>query len=447
MKKRLLVIGGLLMSVLLLGFAVVLRLVHSLDTPEIQRAILERVSAAAGAQVRARQVDVALLHGITLRGVTVANPRPFPGNLLSADAFVLRYRLWPLLSGRLELARLSLDRPVVTLSMDSRGVFNYERLGGSSAGFRPGSGGATSVPIELVLSKLSVTGARIVVRDARAPFVTLGNAGLDSSFVVQGDELEGKGSLSADVVSLADALFVRRLTAPLLVSKGTLAASPIRARVADGALSGEARVRFAAGLHFVADLKLRQAQLGKLLEEAKAAQSASGRLSAEATVEGNASVTSLKGHGKLQVDDCRVSRAPLLSVLATLLRVPELEHPEFRECRAEFTLGNGRATVPVLSLKGSSIQLAGHGVTRLDSMAVDYDLTLALGRTLLDRIPVRELRAAFTDRGDGFATVAFKVTGTAAAPRTDLAARVGKAAAAEAAGSALERLLGHKKIF
>jgi len=74
-------------------------------------------------------------------------------------------------------------------------------------------------------------------------------------------------------------------------------------------------------------------------------------------------------------------------------------------------------------------------------------LTLALGQKLLDRIPVRELRAAFRDRGDGFGVLDFKVTGTTAAPRTDLTARLGKAAAGEAAESGLQKLLGRKKIF
>ncbi len=446
MKKSLLLIAGLLAVVLVLGVAGVVWVVGSMDTPEVQRAILERVSVASGARVRAQRVDVALLRGVTLRGVTVANPPPFSGNLLSADAFILRYRLWPLLSGRLELSRLSLEKPVLTLAMDSRGAFNYERLGGP-AGPARAPGTPTAVPIALVLSRLRVAGARIVVRDARAPFVTIDNAGLESSFVVNGGQIEGKGRLSAAVLSLTDALFIRQLDAPFMVSKGTLALSPMRARLAGGALSGEARVHLSDGLRLAADLKLRNAELRKLLEEAKAAQSATGRLSAEARVEGGVGLASLKGRGEIHVDDCKVTHAPLMSLLAGLLRIPELEHPEFQECRLEFTLGSSRATVPVVRLKGSSVELAGHGVTRLDSLAIDYDMTLALSRNLLGRIPVRELRGAFVDRGDGFGTVAFKVTGTASAPRTDLAARIGRAAATEAAGSALERLLGHRKLF
>jgi hypothetical protein len=58
---------------------------------------------------------------------------------------------------------------------------------------------------------------------------------------------------------------------------------------------------------------------------------------------------------------------------------------------------------------------------------------------------VKELKAAFKERGDGFSAVDFKVTGTSAAPKTDLASRVGKAAATEAAVSGLKKIFGKKK--
>ena len=50
-----------------------------------------------------------------------------------------------------------------------------------------------------------------------------------------------------------------------------------------------------------------------------------------------------------------------------------------------------------------------------------------------------------TTRADGFGTIAFKVTGTTAAPKTDLASRFGKAVAVEAAKEGLGRLFGRKK--
>ncbi len=76
---------------------------------------------------------------------------------------------------------------------------------------------------------------------------------------------------------------------------------------------------------------------------------------------------------------------------------------------------------------------------------MDYDLTLALSPGLLAKVPGGTTRAAFKMRPDGFGTIAFKVTGTTAAPKTDLATQFGKAVAIEAAKEGARALFGRKK--
>ena len=98
-------------------------------------------------------------------------------------------------------------------------------------------------------------------------------------------------------------------------------------------------------------------------------------------------------------------------------------------------------------MKGDAIQITGRGRTNIATSAISYDLNLALADALLDKMPAREMRAAFKDRGDGFGATDFKVWGTTLAPQNDLASRVGKAAATEAAKKGIERLLGGKKLF
>ena len=86
----------------------------------------------------------------------MANPAPFPGDLMTADAFVLRYRLRPLLAGQLEVERLALEKPALNVLMDAKGGFNYEKLGGgASAG---GQKGGDAAPGDLVRVRLSVAG-------------------------------------------------------------------------------------------------------------------------------------------------------------------------------------------------------------------------------------------------------------------------------------------------
>jgi hypothetical protein len=437
-STRFLVIAASALTLLALMAAYVASILGSLDTPEFQQALLERASAAVGARIQARKVEVKL-RGVTLEGVTIANPSPFSGDLAAAEAVVLRYRLLPLLRGRLEFGRLALERPVIDLAMDARGAFNYERLGRTRPA--PAAGSAALAPVELVVSKLSVEDARIVVRDHRAALMKVDGADLDSSVRLAHTSSEGKGELRVAAFDLAGTLFVRRVSAPLTASGGVLTLAPVRATLAGGTLGGDVKVNLQKGLRWTAHLVVEQAQLRTLLEEARAAQRMSGTVAGDATLEGSGGLATLKGKGQVQVRDCQVAHAPLLGVIATALRVPELARPDLDECRATFTLGDGRLVNPSLSFKGASVQLTGRGVTSLGSLAIDYDMTLALSEALARRIPAPELRAAFKDRGDGFVTIDFKVTGTTSAPRSDLTLRVGKAAAESGLRKFLRRKL------
>jgi hypothetical protein len=150
----------------------------------------------------------------------------------------------------------------------------------------------------------------------------------------------------------------------------------------------------------------------------------------------------LKGAGQAEIRNCRWPKAPLFGVLADLLKIPEVRDPRFDDCRVEFTLGGGQARTPVVSFKGPALELTGEGTTNLTTSGLDYDLNLALAPGLLAKVPAT-LRAGFKVRPDGFGTVPFKVTGTTAAPKTDLAVRLGASALIE--GGLLDRLLGRKK--
>ncbi len=434
------VLAGLAIGLLTGTTAYVARLVRSLDTPAFKQAVLDRASAAAGTRVQARTFDVKLLQGVVLEGVSMANPPPLTGSLVSADRLVLRYDPWSLLRGRVELTRLSAEAPVIDLAMDGRGVFNYEKLSRSRTA--PAGAGAAAVPVRLHISKLSLDRGRLVVRDPRATLMKVEGAELDSSIRLEAGSLEGEGKAKVARVDLAGALFLRDVSAPLRASGGTLALAPLRASLAGGEISGDATVRWQKGFRFRTQVALKGAQLRTLLEEAHAVQRMSGTVTADATVEGTGGIETLEGKGQVKVEDCAVTQAPLMTLLATVLRVPELARPDLDECRATFTLGAGRLVNPSLSLKGRSLQLTGRGATSLRSLAIDYDMALALDQGLARRIPAQELRDAFRDRGDGFVTIDFKVTGTTSAPKSDLAMRVGRAAAE----SGLKKLL-RRKLF
>src|SRR5580692_2348570 len=143
-----------------------------LQTPAFKEQVLKAAREQLGADVRIDNFQVSLFSGVELRGVAIGNPAGFTGNLLTADAFVLHYRLLPLLSRRVEIEQLSLDKPVITLSQNESKEWNYNSIGAKEgATNQPPVAGKTpsitptaaspkssgSVPMDIVLSKLSLS--------------------------------------------------------------------------------------------------------------------------------------------------------------------------------------------------------------------------------------------------------------------------------------------------
>jgi len=449
MKKILLAVAAVVLVVVVGIVAYGVRLAGSLNTPEFQKTVLDQAKAAVGGDVRVEDMKISLLSGVTLRKIALKNPAPFPGDLLTADAFVLRYKLLPLLAGRIEVERLSLEKPALGLVMDAKGVFNYEKLGPKpSPGAKAAPAAGPAVPLKIVLSRLSVDDASVTMTDhTKAPLLSVEDADFTSAFEIEGGVARGSGKATIKTVNVGDVLFVKGVSAPLSASKEEVKLAPIRAKVAGGDASGDVTVRLKGGFRYVANVDLDGTSVKTLLEEAKSVAGVTGTLRGKATFEGTGGLPTLKGRGQAQVADCRVENAKVMALLSTALQVPELANPEFDECRLEFTMTGSRVQTPVVSLKGDAMQLTGHGTYNVDTYAIDYDMSLALAAKLLAKVTRKELRPAFKDRGDGFSTVEFRVFGTTLAPQTDLLSRVGKAVATEAAKDQVNKLLKKKKLF
>jgi uncharacterized protein involved in outer membrane biogenesis len=446
MKKTLLAVLALVVVAAVGGAAYVAHLARSLNTPEFKKEVLAEARSRLGTDVRVDEMHVALLSGVTLRGVAVANPAPFAGDLLTAQAFVLRYRLLPLLSGRVDVERLALEKPTIRLATDKKGRLNYEKLmeGGDGAASAPAEGGGASVPLGIVLKDLSVSDASLLMTDAaKATLAKVDGLDFQSAFRVEGGVTEGQGRATIGTVDLGDVLFVRDVSAPLQLTKAALKLAPVQARVGGGTATGDLTVHLQGGFGYETSLKLDGVSVRTLLEEAKSPPTVSGTLAARTRFAGTAGLPTLKGQGEGEVTDCKVEDAKVLLLLSRVLKAPELANPDFDECRVEFSLDGYRLRTPVLSLKGKALQLTGKGGMNLETSALDYDMTLALATTLLEKIQVKELRDAFKQREDGFSTVDFKVYGTSQNPQTDLAKNIGKAAATEA----VTKFLKKKKLF
>ncbi len=421
-------------------------LLRSLDTPEFKARVAREASAVVGARVQLDSLNVSLLRGIRLGGVRVQNPPGWNGNLLSAETARLSYSPWSLLRGRIVVDELTVRKPVVTLQSDARGVFNYQRLSAQTSARAAAPAPASAGLLSLVVSKLSVEGARLAITDQKnAAILRLDEGSLVSALGMDSGVLSGTGEARIESVVLTNALFLRGVRAPIKLTRERLSLAPLQATLAGGAVKGDIAVGFKPDLRYTLKVAVTGASVATLLKEAGSAGTLTGALDSQATIRGAGGLLTLEGEGQAEIKDCRWPKSSLFSLLADVLKLPELKDPRFDECRVQFVIAGGQARTPVVAFKGPALELTGEGATSLQTTALDYDLTLALSPGLLARVPA-PMQAGFKRRTDGFGVIPFKVTGTAAAPKTDLAARFGKAVAIEAAKEGLlGRLFGKKK--
>jgi hypothetical protein len=259
---------------------------------------------------------------------------------------------------------------------------------------------------------------------------------------VAGGIATGTGDARVRTLSLGDRLFLRDAAAPLRLTREEARLAPIRAHLAGGRATGEASVRLQGGFRWVVSLDVEGAKVETMLAEAAATAGLAGGLRGHARFEGTGGLATVRGSGEAGVSDCRLNAGRATALVAAGLGLPELERPDFDECRLSFTQHGARVTIPSLSMKGRALELAGRGSTAIDTGSLDFDMTLALAPAVFARVTRPEVRPAFRMRPDGFAEIDFRLTGTTAAPRTDLAERVAKGAVGHAITDQVGRWLG-----
>lgn len=441
---KILVVIVVLVVVLLVG--VLWYANRYVQSPAFQQQALAAARQAIGTEVKVDDWDVSLLRGVTLSGVTIGNPPGYPGNLLTAQKFVLRYRLLPLLRRQVHVHRLIISDPVIMLARNAQGEWNYEKLGSTAptgavtaaaAPAAPG-GAPMALPLDLVLSKLALQGGTLlVVKEGGTELVRMGPIELATSVQMRGTALSGSGRASIETINCANAIFVRAVAAPVNISSTEIKLAPVQGQLAGGRVTGEAALKLAGGFKYVLQLQADDGDVATLLREAGVSrQVLTGKLRLSTTLEGTGGLPTIRGSGQADIVGGRLLEIPVLNLLATLLQISELRNLQFDECRMEFSIADNQMQTTLLRIKSPQVQITGTGTMSLADYTLNHNLTLALAKDMVAKVP-KEIRAVFTERPDGFVTLDFKVTGPYDSPKTDLKERLVKGAV----GGLLQKLV------
>jgi uncharacterized protein involved in outer membrane biogenesis len=427
-----------ILAVVLLGVAALLGvalfvLARYLESEGFRRAAVAAAQETLGASVTVGEMHVSLFSGATFLQVVVGNPPGLTGELLRADALIVRPRLLPLLRRRLEIKELRLDGPAITLIRNDRGEWSFERLVSRPApGPSPPTGGAPGgaespapVPVapalDVVVPRLALSrGTLAVTREHKGALVGASGIEVTTSLSRVGGALAGRGELAVESLRVAERVEVSALTAPIRFSGGELTLSPLRGQLAEGELGGQVTVTLAGATRYTVAIDLKNAR-SEALMAALGGRSMSGRLQAQARLAGTAE--GLTGQGRAEIRDGRLYGFPVLGAVAAALDLPHLRDLRFQEGAIDFTLAGDVLRTPVVRFVSGDVRILGKGEVQLRTGELAHEFTLLVPQATIRRAP-KEMRTAFTDRGDGLAGVDFRVWGPYRSPRTDLQDRV-----------------------
>ncbi len=444
------IVIGVIVVVIALGACGVFFVTRYLESPEFTEAVLSTVQEAAGTEVEVARMDISVLSGIALEGVRVADPSDPSDEFLTADRLVMHHQLLPLLRRQVQIDRLSLDRPVVTVVQGEDGGWNFEQFlsseeesGGESV---TGTGEALQGEgaFNVTLSQFSLGDGEISMIDSEGGVVAqVHDLHLYSSVSFQQEKLNGMGNLSAETLNFGNALPVTNLKAPMVISPEAFKISPVGGSLAGGEFSGDIILNTTPEFQYLLDIQLQGADVNTLLREAGVDLEIQGRLQASVRVEGHGGLPTMAGQGQASVAGGRVSQLPAQELVASLLQMPALGEIDFEECVMEFTLADNVLETSVIRLLSPLVEVTGQGRVSLEQKTLEHDMMLALSQDMLSLLPAPLLQA-FSQREDGFYTLEFRLWGPYNAPETDLQKKITQGAVQGLLEKGLE---GLKNLF
>ncbi|MCG3147355.1 MAG: hypothetical protein PCFJNLEI_00794 [Verrucomicrobiae bacterium] len=441
---KILVVIAIVLGLVLAGL--VFMVTRFVEQPEFRQQLVSLASKATGTPVEIAELKVSIFSGIELRGVAIGNPPGYAGKFLTAQSFVLRYRLWPLLRKRIEVKTLVFDSPVITLAKNAKDEWNYDKIGGATEKVTPT--GPTEAPsastggLDISVQNIEMKNAAVVMVKADGKeLLRIQGASFASAVQMAGGQLSGTGNARIELVNAANSLFVREMATPVALTPTAVTLAPLTGKLAGGEVTGDAGLSLAGDSQYKVNLRVKDADMVTLMKEASApAVFMGGKMQLTAALTGTGGLETMAGSGNMEIVGGQLVNIPLLNLLATLLQVPALQNLKFDEFRMEFTIATNVMLTPVISIKSPQVQITGQGAVGLADYALNHTFKLTLAAAALDRAP-KEVRNVFTKLESGQYAIDFKVWGPYDAPKTDLQTRLAVGVGEQLLEKGLKKLL------
>ena len=445
---------------ILIGLAVVVALVAALlvglnlyvQSPGAQARIQEELSKALRLPLKITNTSVSPWSDLRITGISIPGGE---ANFLEATSFTARYRLLPLLEGKLVIPEMRVENPKVIWAQNAEGKWvlpqpeeaaqvSLEASKVSAATPAPDTSGepaaekapkvakeekgnATKKTFDVVIGRFDVKDGTIELLDKdRKPVATF--SGVNMVYTkISADQLEGTATITKAV--WAEGYTLENVSTPFsyVAANHETWLSDLNATFAGGTVRGSYRSH-AETKHspFVCKLEFNRINLDPLMTQGGGEPGqASGELRGKLDIHGETDrMDKIEGEGSLNLRDGRFSQFELFQTIGRFLNIKEFADFHITEGQAEFKLAGEKILVDRVVVQAPSLEISAKGIVRNDKdtkkeKKIALEARLSLDEAIVNRLPGK-FPDAFAAADQGRRAIDFNITGTTAKPKTDL---------------------------
>jgi AsmA family/AsmA-like C-terminal region len=406
-------------SVLVLAAVALLAINLYIQSPGAQGHIQEALSNALRVPLKITNTSLTPSGGLSIHGVSV----PAEGaNFLEADSLHASCRFFPLLSGRLEIAELSVESPRIHWVQGADGKWKLPALEKTAAKEKPKTAEKSRRGFEVSIDHFLVKDGSVELVDHDNKIVgTFSDVFLDYSLLTL-ERVEGQAAVGR--AAWADAPALENVRTPFIYvpgPTGIFALPELTGTLAGGKVTGHfqawpeaPKAPFETGLHFE-DVNLDQLAILEGWQKGQAA----GKLGGEIELSGEtARAGRAEGPGKIWLRNGQLRQLELLQTIGQVLGIRELSDFHLQEAHADFHVSGEKIHVDDLTLAAADLQLGAKGTIRFDQR-VSLEAQLAVEDAIVKRLPSL-VSEGFATADSGRRTIDFSIGGTTSKLKTNL---------------------------
>lgn len=422
----------------LLALVALFALNFYVQSPDAQARIQAELSRSLGVPLEITKTSVSPWSGLHMSGITV----PGEGRmLLEANSFSARYKLFPILRGKLIFYELVLDSPKIVWAQDAEGNWRLpmmpeetalrknEESAREKAGM-PEPAAPESKTAEEDDKGLDVVIDGLVVRNGSITLLNQEQRPMAAASAVEMkyttlSKDEVKGTMTIGQLVWNDAMIFTEVTTPFRYDDGELYLSDVIGKLAGGDVRGKLQLKTTGDeAPFKVDLEFANLDMVRLTSDAGWQPGrASGLLSGGLVLHGSSrDMAQAQGKGRLSLANGAV-RIELLQAIGGLLQMPDLAELRLQEARAEFRVQDEKAFIEPLLLSASDLRLTAKGYTRVDGK-VALKAQLAIADSRLRALPGFARDFFAPSDVAGWRGIDFDITGRTDSMKTNLFDRV-----------------------